>query len=323
VSPRTVAERAVPNPSVFSVPPGFDRLQHAPAAGPVLETGVAGVWLDQLDGLDVVRVETADATAAIALFGGQLLSYVPRGGQDVFWRSPLRAPLPTPVRGGAPVCWPFFGRQGQAADVPSHGFARTVPWRLQQARAGEEGITVVLGLPDLPGLPLRLHTEIHVGRRLRQRLVTTHAGDAPLVITEALHNYFAVADVGAVRVAGLDGQPYLDRHDGQRMHRQVGDWTLHDPRDPGRSDRTYPGAGGHYRLLDPPMARVIDLQVRGGRSVVVWNPGQAGGAAMTDVGPHWQRFLCVEAANAGPDGVALAPGASHVLEQVIQVLPLV
>lgn len=323
VSPSPASALAVTTPTVFTLPADFQAWQQSPAVQPdAAAITVPGVSLGRFQGLEAVLVETTDARAAISLVGGQLLSFVPHGGQDVFWLSPLRAALPTPIRGGTPVCWPFFGRQGQGGDVPSHGFVRTLPWRLVEARVADGGITVVLAPPPLQGLDLQLRNEIHVGRQLRQRLVTTNTGTAPVLISEALHNYFHVADVGAVRVEGLDGLTYLDKNDGYRPHRQDGDWTLHDPRDPGRSDRTYPGAGGRYRLVDPGLGRVIELQVLGGRSVVVWNPGQAGAAGMADVGPHWRNFLCVEAANAGPDLVAIAPGASHELEQRITVQAL-
>lgn len=322
-APPTATATTVTSPTVFGMPPDFAAWQQSPATtASDTAIDVPGVRLGRFEGLDAVLVETPHASAAIALFGGQVLSYVPRGGQDVFWLSPLRAELPTPIRGGTPVCWPFFGRQGQGDDVPSHGFVRTLPWKLVEARAADDGITVVLEPPALQGLDLRLRTEVHVGRHLRQALLTTNAGSAPVVFTEALHNYFRVADVEQVRVEGLDGRTYLDKNDGYRAHAQHGDWILADPRDPGRSDRTYPAAGGRYRLVDPGLGRAIELHVEGGRSAVVWNPGAQAAAKMADVGPHWRQFLCVEAANAGPDLVALAPGQAHALVQAIAVQPL-
>jgi len=313
----------VPTPTVFSLPPDFASRQQAPVADAAPSAiDVPGVSLGRFQGLDALLLEHAHGTAAVALFGGQVLSWVPRGGREVFWLSPLRAPLPTPIRGGTPVCWPFFGRQGQGDGVPSHGFARTVPWRLVEARAGDDGITVVLELPALHGLGLGLRTEVHLGRQLRQALVTANTGNAPVVFTEALHNYFAVGDVDQVRVEGLAGRSYLDKNDANRSHLQQADWILADPRDPGRSDRTYPSAGGRYRLVDPGLGRAVTLEVEGGRSAVVWNPGEAAAARMADVGPHWREFLCVEAANAGPDLVELPAGASHALVQTVAVAPL-
>src|SRR5690606_18048003 len=108
-----VESAPVPTPTPFAVPADLTAWQAAPVVLPEAARLVAGVSVCRFQGLDALRVETADASAVISLHGAQLLSYVPRGGQEVFWLSPLRAPLPTPIRGGTPVCWPFFGRQGQ------------------------------------------------------------------------------------------------------------------------------------------------------------------------------------------------------------------
>ena len=284
---------------------------------------VPGLSLGKHHGLDALLVDTPLATAAVSLFGGQVVSFAPTGQQDVFWLSPLRAELPTPIRGGTPVCWPYFGRQGQSNEVPAHGFVRTVPWQLVAASREADG-TVVLELepPPLQDLALRLRMQLRIGRTLEQRLSTTNAGTQPVRFTEALHNYFRVGDAATVRIEGLDGLTFLDKNDGGNAHVQQGHWDLHDPRDPGRADRLFPGAGGRYRLVDPGLRRRIDLQVDGGRSAVVWNPGEAGAARMADVGPHWREFVCLEAANAGADVVELAPGATHTLVQTISAAPL-
>lgn len=90
-------------------------------------------------GLEAWHVRTPSATAVISVFGGQLLSFIPDGQPDVLWLSPTRAELPTPIRGGVPVCWPWFGRQGQSADVPAHGLVRTARWELLQASQRDDG----------------------------------------------------------------------------------------------------------------------------------------------------------------------------------------
>jgi len=310
----------------FALPPAYATLLQSPSPTTRRITqmqDVPGLTLGQFEGLDAVLVDTPLAKAAVSLFGGQVVSFVPAGQPDVFWLSPLRADLPTPIRGGTPVCWPYFGRQGQTSEVPAHGFVRTLPWQLVDARRESDG-TVVLELapPPLQDLALQLRMQLRIGRTLEQRLVTRNTGSEPVRFTEALHNYFRVADAGAVHIEGLDGQTFLDKNDGGNAHVQRGHWTLHDPRDPGRSDRMFPGAGGSYRLVDPGLGRRIEVEVRDGRTAIVWNPGEAGAARMADVGPHWRQFVCLEAANAGPDDVELAPGATHALVQTITVSPL-
>ena len=323
---RAAAPPAPAPATAFGLPPAYATLVQSPSPTTrrtVKMQDVPGLSLGKHHGLDALLVDTPLAKAAISLFGGQVVSFAPAGQQDVFWLSPLRAELPTPIRGGTPVCWPYFGRQGQSNEVPAHGFVRTVPWQLVAASREADG-TVVLELepPPLQDLALRLRMQLRIGRTLEQRLSTTNAGTQPVRFTEALHNYFRVGDAATVRIEGLDGLTFLDKNDGGNAHVQQGHWDLHDPRDPGRADRLFPGAGGRYRLVDPGLRRRIDLQVDGGRSAVVWNPGEAGAARMADVGPHWREFVCLEAANAGPDVVELAPGATHTLVQTISAAPL-
>lgn len=274
-------------------------------------------------GLPALLIRTPLASAALSLHGGQLLSYVPDGFYDLLWLSPCSQRAPAAIRGGVPVCWPYFGRQGQAGDAPQHGFARNTTWRLVEATNGPEGETTIeLSLPEHAGTPLRLSQTLRIGRGLTQSLTTRNTGTTPVAFTQALHTYFRVGDAQRVQVSGLDGLAYADKYDG-REHLQSDAWDLHDPRDPGRSDRIYHRAGGHYVLHDPVLCRRIDLSTSGSRSLVVWNPGEQGIAAISDAPlDSWHDFVCLEAANAGEDVIELAPGETHTLQQALVVAPL-
>lgn len=283
-----------------------------------------GLSSGQFQGLPVLHVTTPFATAAISLFGGQLLSFVPSGGRDLLWLSPLAKQPPTPIRGGIPLCWPYFGRQDQSADVPAHGIARTAAWHLLEGDSEPDGSVRLLLAPASP-LPsaLSVRQELRIGRQLEQRLISENTGDVPLRLTQALHSYFQVGDALRVDVDGLDGLDYLDKYQNYALsHRQHGDWNLRDPRDPGRSDRIYTGAGGPYRLTDPLLGRRITITSQGSASLVVWNPGEQGAQALADVGQHWRQYVCLEVANAGPDQIELAPGARHCLGQILSCQPL-
>ena len=271
----------------------------------------------------MLRVETPMSLARISLHGGQVLSFAPTGFDDLLWVSPTTAMPPKAIRGGVPVCWPYFGRQGQPDDALQHGHARVSRWPLTDVRREADGSVVLkLALPLRDGVPLELIQTVHVGRDLRQSLDTLHRGEAPVVLTQALHTYFRVADAAQVRVTGLDGLRYADKYDGG-MHVQAGDWTLHDPRDPGRSDRIYTGTGHRFDLIDPAGRRRIRLDTFGSRSLVVWNPGDAGAAAIGDMPDEdWRTFVCLEAANASEDAIELEPGQRHRLSHVISATPL-
>jgi glucose-6-phosphate 1-epimerase len=311
-------------PTAFRLPANYTQLVQSPIVrSNVSMKEVQGLSTGDFNGFTAWKVETPFSTAAISVFGGQLLSFVPKGGQDVMWLSPSAKPVPTPIRGGSPVCWPYFSRQGQSNEVPAHGFARTVAWELRDARREADGsLVLTLAPPVMDNLDLRLQMVLRIGRTLEQELITENTGSQPQTFTQALHNYFNVSDALTVDVSGLDGLTYLDKLDGGNAHVQKGDWNLRDPRDPGRSDRLYTQAGGHYVLRDPGFKRAIDITTTGSRTAVVWNAGEAGAAKMEDIGAGWRNYVCVEAANAGPDVIELAPGGRHTLKQVFEVKAL-
>ena len=274
-------------------------------------------------GFAALLIHTPHARAALSLHGGQLLSFVPHGGDDQLWLSPTSTRPPGAIRGGVPVCWPYFGRQGQTAAVPQHGFARNSVWTLQDAQADSRGgMKLQLALPVTDGSGLRLTQTLHIGEVLQQSLTTENTGDSATTFTQALHSYFRVGDANRVYVTGLHGLRYADKYDAGE-HLQAGDWTLHDPRDPGRSDRIYQRTGDCFELHDPVLRRCITLQTLGSRSLVVWNPGESGIAAIADAPAEaWRDFVCLETANAGEDVIALASGQRHTLQQTVRVSPL-
>ena len=280
------------------------------------------VQLGDFNGIPAWKIDTPAARAAVSVHGGQLLAWQPAGFDEVLWCSPTTHRPPQAIRGGVPVCWPYFGRDGQPADAPQHGHARISAWQFVDAVEEDDAVVLDLALPPDPRTPLRLRQRLRIGATLEQTLTTANPGSGPASLTQALHSYFAVGDARQVSVSGVDGLRYADKLDGNE-YVQAGDWRLDEPRDPGRSDRIYADAGSRFVLTDPVGRRRIRLETRGSRALVIWNPGEAGAAAIADLPPQgWRAFLCVETANAGTDVVRLAPGAEHRLGQRLSVSPL-
>ncbi|QRP65746.1 D-hexose-6-phosphate mutarotase [Rhodanobacter sp. FDAARGOS 1247] len=305
--------------SAFRLPAAYGRTVDA-ALPASLDPGIriAGLSSGVFHGFPSWLVQTPLATVAISVSGGQLLSFVPTGGREVLWLSPQSDKPPLPVRGGTPVCWPYFARMGQAGGMPSHGLVRTARWSVTQARRESDGTLVLkLAPPVLAGLPLRLTMTLRIGRTLSQTLETENVGDQPVVFTQALHNYFRVSDVRKVTVSGLDGLTYLDKKDHGRAQRQQGDWQWPSS---GYSDRIYTGATGPYVLHDPGLGRNIRITTRGSHSAVVWNAGEQAARGIDDIGAGWRHYLSVEVTNVAPDAITLQPGERHELEQVIEVV---
>ena len=82
-------------------------------------------------GLPRLSISTPKATAEIYLHGAQLTSWRPAGAEEVIFLSqqsqfePGRA-----IRGGIPVCFPWFRNKADDPKAPSHGFVRTKAWQL-------------------------------------------------------------------------------------------------------------------------------------------------------------------------------------------------
>ncbi len=277
---------------------------------------------DRFDDLPAWRIDLPHGQAHVSAHGGQLLSWRPQDGEDVFWCSPITRRPPQAIRGGVPICWPYFGRQGQPPDAVQHGHARISPWQFIDARADGDDVVIDLALPPHAHTPLRLRQRLRFGAdTLVQTLVSENPSDAAVTLTQALHSYFAVGDVRGVRLDGLEGCLYEDKIRGGR-HRQDAPWRLEAIEGDAACDRIYATTTPRFVLRDPVRSRRLVLETRGSRSLVLWNP-RAAGAAIPDLPAQgWQGFLCVETANAGDDVITLQPGGEHRLSQRVTVAPL-
>ena len=277
--------------------------------------------VDGEGGLPLLRVQAPGGTAEIHLHGAQVTAWAPAGRAPVIWMSGRSVFAPgKAIRGGVPICFPWFG-PGRTGDLtPAHGFARLADWTLAGAR--EEGDAVVVSLrlndTDVAGLPgaqrwphrFEATYEITVGAELGLALTVRNTGPESVSFEEALHTYLSVGDIHDVQVDGLGGATYVDKmadgalveQDGpivftgetDRVYRSTSDVTVHD------GDRT------------------LVVAATGSANTVVWNPWVAKAAAMADFGDdEWPTMVCVETANVADDAVVLAPGASHTMRALI------
>jgi glucose-6-phosphate 1-epimerase len=264
----------------------------------------------------VVTLAGPAGTVVVALQGAQLLSWTPTGHDPVIWLSPVaRLGSGKVVRGGTPVCWPWFAGHPTDPAKPAHGFVRTREWLVLGAGVTDTGAWVQLGtgttVADAVLWPHQATAQVRVtlDRQLGLALRTTNAGDAPFALSQALHTYFCVGDIADVEVSGFDGETYLDKLDGGNRHSQAGAIAF-----PGEVDRIYDAHTREASITDRQLRRRIDITQSGSRSAVVWNPGPDKASRLGDMGPDgWRRFVCVETANAGRDVIQLNAGDTHML----------
>jgi len=265
--------------------------------------------------MPVVEVNNGLALASIALQGAHVLRFQAAGQEPMIWMSDDAVfGAGKSLRGGVPVCWPWFGSHAFDSSLPSHGPARTSDWKPVAVQAKDDGSTQLsLELVQTDkirqqcGHPLSVQLHVTVGSSLTLALETTNLGSEPFTLGEALHTYFLVGDVRHAHIEGLDGCEFIDKVDGGETKQQRGVVGID-----AETDRIYLRTGSNCRIIDPIMGRAIDIRSEGSASVVVWNPWIETAAKMGDLGKDgYLHMLCVETTNAATDMVQLAAGASH------------
>lgn len=277
------------------------------------------IFFEQLEnGIILIKVDHPLATATISLEGGQILAWQPKSQAiPVLWSSePCHWLKGRAIRAGVPICWPWFGAHPNHSDLPAHGFARVCTWEvtdISMSLSGAVDITMRMlaehEVPEAHTVSAQLSVMISVSDTLSIALTTQHDGDQPFRLTEALHAYFHVSDIGDITIEGLRNCRYVDLIDQQAIKTQTGVLAF-----AGETGRVYLNTQQDCLIIDQAYSRTIKIEKSGSHSTVVWNPGLETASKMNDLGPvAWKKMVCVESANALDNFVTLNPREQHTL----------
>jgi D-hexose-6-phosphate mutarotase len=255
-------------------------------------------------------------SAEVYLHGAHVTAFTPAGGAPVIFMSAKSVyENNVALRGGVPLCFPWFGANADDPTAPSHGFARLTDWELTSAT--EEGDDVVLAFHLTDSADTRSTVWPHrfdavytvtVGAHLTLALTITNNDPDDITFEEAMHTYLAVSDIHSTEVLGLEDTTFLDRLAGPASSAP----EKAPVRFTGETDRIYFDATGTVTVVDPP--RTITVSKSGSTNAVIWNPWSIKAAAMADFGDdEWTGMVCVEACNVREGAIRLAPGASHTM----------
>jgi len=265
--------------------------------------------------MPVAEIKNDLAQASIALQGAHVLGFQANDQPALIWMSPEASFAEgKSLRGGIPVCWPWFGPHPSDSSLPAHGPARTTNWQPIASKANADGSTRIsfemLQSPAviaMCGHALRVRLHVNVGASLTLELETTNQGQQSFTLGQALHTYFQVGDVRQARIEGLADCTYIDKVDGGIRKKQHGAVEIN-----AETDRIYLATGDDCEIIDPALGRKILISSNGSASTVVWNPWVETALKMGDLGPDgYLHMLCVENTNAADDVVELAAGATH------------
>jgi glucose-6-phosphate 1-epimerase len=300
----------------LSVVEELDRLYGIPGVARICEGN---------DGLFRIQITGSQVEGEMYLHGAHVTSWKPAGSDEVlFLSSKSHWQEGRAIRGGIPICFPWFRAKADDPKAPAHGFVRTKAWQLEAITEEKSGVCVSMSTESdnetrrwWPG-EFRLVLRVTFGPELTLELTCTNTGKADFRFEEALHTYNRVSDVANVRLLGLDTAQYLDNTDSNRAKVQNGDVTI-----AAATDNAFMNTQNDADLIDPTLGRQIRLKKANSQTTVVWNPWREGGAALADLGDgEWSQFLCVEASNILATSVTLAPGKQHKLTAVLSAAKL-
>ncbi len=285
------------------------------------------VFVSGSKGIPVIEITNQHASARISLQGAHLLSWIPEGEADVLWLSEdAVCAAGKSIRGGIPICWPWFGAHASNTSYPAHGFARTIIWHVNATQALANGNTII-NLSITPQTETEsmwpadteLNLCISIGKKLEMELTTRNNGTQAVVIGQAFHTYFKVGDISEVLLHGLDDTDYLDKPDNFKRKVQHGHITIEN-----EVDRIYLDTASDCVIEDNSLKRNIIIRKCGSHSTVVWNPWKKIADKMGDLGKDgYKKMLCVESSNAAEDVVTIEPGKSHQLWIQYEVQPVI
>ena len=266
-------------------------------------------------GLVKAVIDTPLASGEVYLHGAHVTAYQPKGAKPVLWMSGKSLFAESkPIRGGVPICFPWFGAHASDSKAPAHGSARLRVWDVLSAVSNEDG-SVTIGLGTTID-HFSATFDVTVGAKLTMALKVALVADAPSPqsFEAALHTYLSVSDIHTVSIEGLETSDYLDKVGGTFAKVADGEAI----RFTSELDRVYQNTDATCILRDPGFNRSIVVEKANSKSTVVWNPWIAKSARMPDFGDdEWQKMLCIESANVGDNAISLHPGETHIMTAVI------
>ncbi|MDX1537987.1 D-hexose-6-phosphate mutarotase [Arsukibacterium sp.] len=257
----------------------------------------------QLGDLPCLKLQCGQASAVVSLYGGQVLSYQPTAGNEVLWLSDkAQWHNGAAIRGGVPVCWPWFGPatdkiKPRQHTLPNHGLVRNRLWQCTDrlVTANNTSLSLSITVNDLPAAIWPEHTRpkpVNLVLTLllsRSELTMQLSCDSPLYQQAALHSYFRIDNLQQTRVTGLS-QHYFDKVSDASQITEANETGFST-----ETDRIYHKTGRQLQLISTKQA--LTIEQRGHDASVIWNPGQQKSRDLPDMADHgFTEFVCVETA---------------------------
>lgn len=280
------------------------------------------VGFSQLEGdLVYLSVWNKYADVDICLYGAHITNFKPYNTSEILWLSPTSYfEEGKPIRGGIPVCFPWFGPHKTDAEKPQHGFVRLMYWDVIHTESMANGETVVkLQLCSSEATKLYWNHDfcaemtIVVGLKLSVSLKITNTSAKAFEYTCALHSYFSLSSIENITIDGLHNTKYYDQLSGKDGIQETEQLIINEP-----ITHHYYNTDVPCYITDSAFNRTIMVDKLGSKATTVWNPWKETCANIADLPDEaYHAFLCLETVNAYGDEIHLEAGESHETTAII------
>lgn len=296
-----------------------------------------------IDALDAIHIEHPLFNSTLLLQGAQLIEFSPSKNQynNLLWLSDsAEYQQGASVRGGIPICWPWFGNLDKNPDaiqqqVPNpdlaqaHGFARNLDWEIHSIHEDCHFVRIELKLQattetkKLWPFDFNLIARFTFSETLEVELITTNLDQQEMIISQALHTYFPTADITQTYIYTPSSAFYIDAMDNWKEKQQVGKISFNQ-----ETDRLYFFADtankeqqNHYQLrVESPKQQLL-LNNQHTNSAVIWNPWVDKSLRLSQFqADDFKTMFCIETANVMQDAKTLKSQQQHYLKFTLSLL---
>lgn len=266
----------------------------------------------------LIQLALGNDTCVISLFGGHVLSYSQDGVEKLFVSREAKLDGTRPIRGGIPICWPWFGQLHPDINEHNiaHGLVRQQLWELDAKVTTPESVSVTLSPSDLthPLWPNGLTCQLIITLTKSHLSVALHShnqGNQTLLLSGALHSYFAVSNIKDTTLEGITGE-YADNANHGKLHVTEQPYQFS-----AEVDRIHPNTDASLQTnIVNKQQQLTSLTHTGHDSLVVWNPWIEKSRGFSDMADdEYTQMVCIETALT--QDFKLAPQSRHCLTQTI------
>lgn len=273
------------------------------------------------DNLVYAMVSNKYGDATICLYGAHIVSFTPAKNVEILWMSPYSSfEQGKAIRGGIPVCFPWFGPHESDENLPQHGFARIMNWEVTKTETLDSGENLIC-------LQLCSSEETKkywshdfcaemiftIGTKLSVTLKVNNTSAEAIEYTSALHSYFSLSGIENISIQGLENTRYQNQLDGGDYIQETPLLAINNA-----ETRHYYDTDQACIISDPIFNRNIRIEKEGSKNSTVWNPWAETCVEMSDMPDDaYETFVCLETVNKIDDVIKLAPGESHETTAII------